>query len=89
MKLLQDERVAKLMQDERVMKTMMNAMQKRAELQDTLDARLEKVAHSLNFATKKELRELKRGMRKMERELARAKKDAAAAKAQLEERDSE
>ncbi|MAT24344.1 MAG: hypothetical protein CMN31_28280 [Sandaracinus sp.] len=85
LELMQDPRVAKLMQDERVMKTMMQAIQLRGRLQEDFDQRVDQVARSLNLATKKELRELKRSMRKMEQDLERAKREAAAAKKSLEE----
>ena len=85
LELMQDPRVAKLMQDERVMKTMMQAIQLRGRLQEDFDQRVDQVARSLNLAIKKELRELKRSMRKMEQDLERAKREAAAAKKSLEE----
>ncbi len=75
--LMQDPRVSKLMQDERVMKGMMKAIQLRGQLQDNLDERIDKVARTLNLATKKEVRELKRSLRKMEQDLAREKRKAA------------
>ncbi len=75
--LMQDPRVSKLMQDERVMKGMMKAIQLRGQLQDNLDERIDKVARSLNLATKKEVRELKRSLRKMEQSLEREKRKAA------------
>lgn len=74
--LLQDPRVQRVTKDPRVMQGMMRAIQMRGQLQDRVDARLESVAHSLNFATKKELREMKRSMKKMERELSKAKRQA-------------
>lgn len=82
--LMQDPRVQKVMADERVMKGMMKALQMRGEVQQKVDERVDQVAQSLNLATKKELRELKRGMRKMERELAKAKAQTAKAKEEAE-----
>lgn len=75
MKLMQDPRFMKLMQDERMMKAVMNAMQLRGKIQESFDERVERVARSLNLATKKEVRDLQRVIRRMERELdeARAK----------------
>jgi hypothetical protein len=73
MKLMQDPRIMKLMQDERIMKAMMQALEVRGKLQESLDERVDVVAQSLNLVTKKELREIKRTMRKMERELERAR----------------
>jgi HAMP domain-containing protein len=73
LRLMQDPRVARLMQDERVMKTLVQAMQARGKLQQELDDRVERVASALNLATKRELRELKRSLRRMEQELEKAK----------------
>lgn len=73
MKLVQDPRFMKLMQDERVMKAVMNAMQLRGKVQERFDQRVERVAHSLNLATKKEVRDLQRVIRRMERQLDEAK----------------
>lgn len=78
MKLMQDPRFMKLLQDERVMKTVMQAMQLRGKVQESIDERVERVAKSLNLATKQEVRELKRVMRKMERELEEARAEADA-----------
>ncbi len=69
MKLISDPRVAKLMQDERVMKTLMQAIQLRGKVQESFDQRVERIAKALNLATQKELRELKRTLRKVERDL--------------------
>lgn len=79
LELMQDPRVSKLMQDERVMKAMMRAIQLRGQFQENLDQRIDEVAKSLNLATKKEVRELKRSLRRMQQELDRAKREAAAA----------
>jgi HAMP domain-containing protein len=73
LRLMQDPRVARLMQDERVMKTLVQAMQARGKLQQELDDRVERVARALNLATKREIRELKRSLRRMEQELEKAK----------------
>jgi hypothetical protein len=80
MKLMQDPRFMKLMQDERVMKAMMGAFQMRGKIQESLDKRVESIAKQLNLATKAELRDLKRALRKMEQELEKARKAEAAAK---------
>ena len=81
MKLMQDPRFMKLMQDERVMKAMMSAFQLRGKIQESFEQRVERVAKTLNLATKAEVRELKRTLRKMEQELAKTRastaKDAA------------
>lgn len=74
MKLAQDPRVIKLMQDERVMKTMMQAFQMRQTAQEKIDEQVESIAKTLNLATKSEVRELKRTIRKLEQELEKSKK---------------
>ena len=83
LELMQDPRVAKLMQDERVMKAMMQAIQLRGRVQENFDQRVEDLAKTLNLATMKEIRELKRNLRKMEQDLAKAKAEARAAKEAL------
>lgn len=69
MKLLQDPRVARLMQDERVMRAAMQALQMRGKLQQRFDDRVDRVARTFNLATKREIRELKRNLRRLEQEL--------------------
>jgi hypothetical protein len=76
MKLLSDPRVSKLMQDPRVMKTLMQAIQFRGKVQESFDQRVERIAKALNLATQKEVRELKRTLRKVEKELDQAKSSA-------------
>lgn len=71
MKWMQDPRVARLVQDERVMKAFMQLLQLRGKIQQSFDERVDRLARSLNLATKREIRELKRTMRKMEQELER------------------
>lgn len=75
MKLMGDPRVSKLLQDERVMKAMMQAFQLKGKVQESFDQRVESIAKTFNLATKAEVRELKRTLRKMESELERAKKN--------------
>ncbi|MBK8171805.1 MAG: hypothetical protein IPK60_15855 [Sandaracinaceae bacterium] len=77
MKLMSDPRIGKLLQDERVMKTMMQAFQLKGKVQESFDQRVESIAKMFNLATKSEMRELKRALRKMEGELEKAKKNAA------------
>lgn len=74
MKLMGDPRVSKLLQDERVMKAMMQAFQLKGKVQESFDQRVETIAKTFNLATKAEVRELKRTLRKMEAELEKAKK---------------
>jgi LPS O-antigen subunit length determinant protein (WzzB/FepE family) len=61
------------MQDPRVMKTVMQAIELRGKAQETFDQRVEQIAKALNLATQKEVKELKRTLRKMERELDQAR----------------
>jgi hypothetical protein len=68
-KLLQDPRVMKTLQDPRVMKAMAKAFEFKGKVQQGFDNHAEKLAETLNFATKSEVRELKRTIRKLEREL--------------------
>jgi uncharacterized protein YukE len=81
MQLLQDPRVAKLMQDERVMKLAMQAFEVRGKLQQSFDERVDQVAKSLNLATKREVRELRRTLRQMEQELERTRQQSESQKA--------
>ncbi len=85
MKLMQDPRVQKVMQDERVVKTMMRGLQMRQQVQAQVDERVETVAESLNLATTKELREIKRSMKKMERDLSKAQAALAEARAKAKD----
>ena len=71
LKLMQDPRLARLLQDERVMRAMLQAIELRGRLQERIDVHVEDVARSLNLATKRELRELKRTLRRVEQELDR------------------
>jgi soluble cytochrome b562 len=75
MKMMQDPRVMKLMQDPRVMKAMAKGFEIKGKVQQGFDEQAERLADRLNFATKGEVRELKRTIRKLERELG--KKGAA------------
>jgi polyhydroxyalkanoate synthesis regulator phasin len=69
MKLMQDPRFMKVMQDERVMKAVMRGFQLKQQAQEKIDSQVESIAKQLNLATKSEVRELKRALRKMEQEL--------------------
>lgn len=74
LELLQDPRVAKVMQDPRVMKGMMQAIELRSRAQQAFDKGVEEVAQSLNLATQKEMKDLRRQLKKVERELEQARK---------------
>ena len=79
-KLIQDKRFLKMMQDERVMKAMMKGFQLKQQAQENFDEQVEAIAKKLNLATKAEVRELKRALRKMEGELEKERKQKPAAK---------
>lgn len=76
LKIVQDPRVMKVIQDPRVTKAMVQVFQVRGKVQETFDEQVESLAQSLNFATKSEVRELKRALKKMEHELERERKKA-------------
>jgi polyhydroxyalkanoate synthesis regulator phasin len=76
-KLLQDPRVMQVLQDPRVMKAVSKGFELKGKVQQQFDASVEQMANNLNLATKAEVRELKRTIRKLERELG--KKNAASA----------
>jgi hypothetical protein len=53
------------------MKAMAKAFEFKGKVQQGFDSHAEKLAETLNFATKAEVRELKRTIRKLERELGK------------------
>lgn len=69
LRLLQDPRVAKLLRDPRTQKALMQGLRFRGRVQEGLDQRLELMARRLNLATAREVRELKRTIRRLEEEL--------------------
>ncbi|MCZ6807971.1 MAG: hypothetical protein O7F08_13520 [Deltaproteobacteria bacterium] len=69
LRLLQDPRVAKLLRDPRTQKALMQGLRFRGRVQEGLDQRLERMARRLNLATAREVRELKRTIRRLEEEL--------------------
>ena len=66
LELFQDPRVSKLMQDERVLKGLMRAIEVRGRLQSEFDEQVEKLAKTMGLATQREVRQLKRTIRRME-----------------------
>ncbi|MET0287223.1 MAG: hypothetical protein ABW352_22250 [Polyangiales bacterium] len=70
-KVLQDPRVMKALQDPRVMKAVSKGFEIKGKVQQHFDASVENLANNLNLATKAEVRELKRTIRKLERELGK------------------
>ena len=75
---LHDPRVAKVLRDPRVMKAVAKGFEIKGKVQQEFDQRVEHLAGSLNLATKAEVRELKRTIRKLERDLKKAGGDANA-----------
>ena len=76
LKLMQDPRFMKIIQDERVMKGVMQAFQLRGRLQDEFDEQVDRIAKSVGLATRREIRELKRTIRRMQGELDRSRNES-------------
>ena len=76
MRLVQDPRLGRVFQNDRVVKVLIGALELRGRLQEEVDQRVELLARSLNLATKRELRELKRTLRRVEQELERERRRA-------------
>ena len=76
MKLAAHPTVAPLLQDERVMKGVMQAFQLRGRLQDEFDEQVDRIAKSVGLATRREIRELKRPIRRMQGELDRSRNES-------------
>lgn len=76
MKVMQDPRFMKFLQDPRVMQAMAKGFELKGKVQQGFDTQAEKLAEKLNFATKGEVRELKRTIRKLERELGKKSANA-------------
>lgn len=70
-KLAQSPAVMKLLQNERVMKGLMQALMLRGKVEGLVDQQVEKVARSLQLATREEVRELQRALRRIEEQLDR------------------
>lgn len=68
-KLLQDPRVVKLLQDPKVQDAIVRGLRLRGRVEGALDQRIQRVAGSLNLATQRDLRSLRRRIRDLEREL--------------------
>ena len=67
----------KIIQDERVMKGVMQALQLRGRMQDEFDEQVDRIAKSVGLATRREIRELKRTIRRMQGELDRSRTDSS------------
>ena len=71
-KMMQDPRVLKALQDPRVMKAVSKGFELKGKVQQHFDQSVENLANNLNLATKAEVRDLKRTIRKLERDLKKA-----------------
>jgi polyhydroxyalkanoate synthesis regulator phasin len=69
MRLMQDPRVMKALQNPKVMQGLMNALQLKAQLQQNLEANIQRLAKGLNLATAAEVRELRKTIDRLQREL--------------------
>jgi hypothetical protein len=70
-KLAQSPAVMKLLQNERIMKGLMQALMLRGKVEGLVDQQVEKLAKSLQLATREEVRELQRALRRIQEELDR------------------
>ncbi len=61
--------MAKVLRDPRAQSALMRALRLRGRVQEQVDARLERIARRLNLATAREVRELKRTIRRLEEKL--------------------
>lgn len=74
MKLMSNPKVMKLMQDERVMKAVMGAMSLPAKISTLTEEAGDSLAKKLNMATKSEVRDLQRTIRKLEDQIETMKR---------------
>ncbi|MEZ4375383.1 MAG: hypothetical protein AB7S68_20955 [Polyangiaceae bacterium] len=74
MELMGDPRVLKLMQNEQFMKAMMTVVQVPGKVNTFTEEQTERFASMMNLATSKDLKDLKRQVKKLEGEVERLKK---------------
>ncbi len=74
-KLMSSPTVMKLMQDERVMKALVAAMSVPAKISSFTGSAAEKIAKSMHMATEREVKDLKRTVRKLEEQVENLRKD--------------
>ena len=74
-RLMQDRRVAPLLDDPRVQRAMFTALKTRGRVEEQTDRVLEHAARRLNLATAREVRDLKRHLRRLEERLPEAQAD--------------
>jgi len=77
MKLMSNPKVMKLMQDERVMKAVMTAMSLPAKVSGFTESAGETVAKTLSMATAREVKDLKRTIRKLEEQVEAMKRNGS------------
>lgn len=70
-KLAQSPAMMKLLQNERIMKGLMQALMLRGKVEGLVDQQVEKLAKSLQLATRDEVRELQRALRRIEEQMDR------------------
>ncbi|MBI2894058.1 MAG: hypothetical protein HYY06_10945 [Deltaproteobacteria bacterium] len=71
--LIQSPTVMRLLQDERIMKVLMKILMTRGKIEGVVDGQLERLAHRLHLATRDEMRELKRALRRVEEQIDQAR----------------
>ena len=75
LRLLRDPRVGKLLEDPRVQRALVEGLRLRGRVSERVDRSLEGVARRLNLATARDVRDLKRTIRRLEEELRRNEPD--------------
>ena len=73
--LLENPRVSRILQDPRTQKALIEGLRLRGRAQEEIDRRLAHLAGRLNLATQRDLRDLKRAIRRLEDELAAQRDD--------------
>ena len=77
-KLLQSPAVMKLLQNEKLMKAAMQTLMLRGRIEGAMDEQLEKIAKRLQLATREEVREVQRALRRLEEQAERRATTATA-----------
>lgn len=75
MKLMQSETARKVMSNERFQQAMAVAFRTTFRVRNSIDQTKKRVADSMNFATREELRDLRRTVERLERRLKKAEAD--------------
>ena len=69
LRLLRDPRARRLLEDPRVKRALVEGLRLRGRASERVDRTLERMAKRLNLATARDVRELKRTIRRLEEEL--------------------